>query len=897
MPFCGNCGNKMADTDMFCSECGSPVKTNNSNSSIKCTQNAQAESGGTAKMTKVKIISNPYQKSTVIQKWDDPSGWEEISFENSSNSVLISDSIKTEFFQFKADEIVEGIVSEFKNRDEDLLLIFEGTEDDYIVLERIINSDKYKEQIILERSDLYLENASDVLPEIRKIFKQIEPVVEHCVINKEDVGKEMQKFSEASNDFIPVVVLGNYSSGKSTFINALLGSEVLPSGGEPVTAKIYKIMKEEDDDRARIEFYFHDTIKVDVTFTSKTSRVKTSEDNIISNLLKEGLNKVKDEDILVRLGKALSIINSYENDTENQEISDLIEVTAPFNNGILADSESKYVIFDTPGSNSASNSRHLDVLKRAMKDMSNGIPMFVSEYDALDSTDNEKLYTWINNMAELDSRFTMIIVNKADDAGLPPDGFNDKKIKQILNWSVPKNLYSEGVFFVSSIMGLGAKTNGVLQDHKYCKTYNIQEESYKDPTSLFYESLYKYNIMPNQLKESCDEQAKACENLVYANSGLYSIEQGLEAFAKGYSSYNKCEQSKLFLRRIMSITDEVIAMRVSKSKTDKDNMMKTLEKNKAELLRKIDIKSEELTKEFVESYTDFIDEIIEANYVFIDAKDLKELELGIEFKHQREMNLVEYDAKLSDAKKDLANSIKVGMSREASNRNLLRLKKNFLEGLSEVKARREELKDTNKIIEKKVSDELIAKNKADFQQFAAGRKEDIESNSCLRWEKNANRIRTELAQIVMGTTALTEEQKDALKKIIIEYGDIQFDNKADQIFIKDDFLSGIRFGKLFIGDSEKIRLDKLRRTFNSELNKYVNNICKEIELSHTESFKRWLSALLADIRGNITDYSSELHTQVDYIKQEEDFIADFEAKQKLIKEYSQQIEEMISWKE
>jgi hypothetical protein len=136
-----------------------------------------------------------------------------------------------------------------------------------------------------------------------------------------------------------------------------------------------------------------------------------------------------------------------------------------------------------------------------------------------------------------------------------------------------------------------------------------------------------------------------------------------------------------------------------------------------------------------------------------------------------------------------------------------------------------------------------------------------------------------------------------LKKIIIEYGDIQFDNKADEIFIKDDFLSGIRFGNLFIGDSEKIRLDKLRRTFNSELNKYVNNICKEIELSHTESFKKWLSALLADIRGNITEYSSELHTQVDYIKQEEDFIADFEAKQKLIKEYSQQIEEMISWKE
>ena len=897
MPFCSNCGCKMSDSDRFCAECGSPVKAIVSNVSNDQANNTQAASGGSAKMARIKIISNPYQKNTTIQKWNDPNGWEDISFENSSNSVLISDSIKTEFFQFKADEIVEGIVSDFKNRDEDLVIVFEGTEDDYIVLDKIANRDEYKDQIRLEKSDLYLENASDVLPEIRKIFKRLEPVVEHCVISKEDVKNEMMKFVEASNDCIPVVVIGNVSAGKSTFINALLGCELLPSGDEPVTAKIYRIERSEDDDRATVSFYYHETEQVDIKFTAKTSTVKCETDNNITQLLKDGLNDVKGEDIIIRLGKALDIINTYENDTEDQEISDLIEVTTPFANGIIADSSSKYVIFDTPGSNSTSNKRHTEVLQRAMKDMSNGVPMYLSDYSQLDSLDNERLYEFIDDIKELDRRFAMIVVNKADGADLPPDGFSDKSIKAILNWSVPKNLYSEGVFFVSSIMGLGAKTHGEFQNYNYYDKFDAQERRFSDPNSRIYKSLYKYNIMPEQLKETCYEQASECEDLIYVNSGLYTVERGLESFAKKYSSYNKCEQSKLFLKRIIEITDDVISQRVSKSKTDKDNMMKTLEKNKAELLQKIDEKSESLNKEFMESYTDFIDEIIEATYVFIDAKDLKELELGIEFKHQKEMNILEYDSKLSDAKKDLANSIKVGVSREASNRNLLRLKKNFLEGLNEVKARRNELKDANKVVEKRVSDELIAKNKEDFQAYAAGRKNDIEASSCLRWEQNANRIRTELAQIVMGTDALNEEQRAALKKIIIEYGDIQFDNRADQIFIKDDFLSGIRFGSLFIGDSEKIRLDKLRRTFNAELNKYVNNICKEIELSHTESFKKWLAALLADIRGNITEYSSELHTQVDYIKQEEDFIADFEAKQKLIKSYSQQIEEMISWKE
>ena len=72
------------------------------------------------------------------------------------------------------------------------------------------------------------------------------------------------------------------------------------------------------------------------------------------------------------------------------------------------------MIFDTPGSNSASNVKHYEVLKKAMEDLSNGLPIFVSEYDSMDSTDNDKLYQDINNMAELDNRFTMIIVNKND---------------------------------------------------------------------------------------------------------------------------------------------------------------------------------------------------------------------------------------------------------------------------------------------------------------------------------------------------------------------------------------------------------------------------------------------------------------------------------------------------
>ncbi|STQ87020.1 GTP-binding protein [Helicobacter muridarum] len=44
-----------------------------------------------------------------------------------------------------------------------------------------------------------------------------------------------------SNKPMKVAIIGQFSSGKSTFLNALLGSEILPSGITPVTAKVCEI--------------------------------------------------------------------------------------------------------------------------------------------------------------------------------------------------------------------------------------------------------------------------------------------------------------------------------------------------------------------------------------------------------------------------------------------------------------------------------------------------------------------------------------------------------------------------------------------------------------------------------------------------------------------------------
>ena len=85
-----------------------------------------------------------------------------------------------------------------------------------------------------------------------------------------------------------------------------------------------------------------------------------------------------------RLAKCLEIINYYDKDTHDDKLDDLIQITTPFNpKGLFGEKFERYIIFDTPGSNSATNDNHILVLKKAMENLSNGIPLYISEYNLL----------------------------------------------------------------------------------------------------------------------------------------------------------------------------------------------------------------------------------------------------------------------------------------------------------------------------------------------------------------------------------------------------------------------------------------------------------------------------------------------------------------------------------
>lgn len=282
-------------------------------------------------MAKIKIISNPYQKVTVFQSWDDATAqWVEIDRDQNADSQLLREELCVGFFPFKAKQIVDVIIHEYSAGSEKVEIVFEGTDDEYLELDSICSQDDYPDRINLYKSGRYLENARDILPDVIDVFKELSPLVAESVSDKAKIKRELEKFSDASNDVIPICVIGNYSSGKSTFINALIGYELLPSSDEPTTAKIYKISQSKHPDRATIKFeYGYKSVRI--RFSADSYKFLTDpEDNPLVVKLKKLLDEIAGESIPSKLNKVLDVINGFANREKNESISDLIEIEVPF---------------------------------------------------------------------------------------------------------------------------------------------------------------------------------------------------------------------------------------------------------------------------------------------------------------------------------------------------------------------------------------------------------------------------------------------------------------------------------------------------------------------------------------------------------------------------------------
>lgn len=851
-------------------------------------------------MISIKIISNPYKKEIRYQKLNEVNGeWTDITYDNSPNSRLLSSELTAGFFPFRAKQIVDVIVEEYGVPGEEIRLFFEGAADEYQELKDVCALDSFGAKISLERTGRTLANARDILPEVKGLFQEMSPLILGS-ISADKIQHDLERFTDASSDVVPVCVLGNYSAGKSTFINALIGAEILPSGAEPVTAKVYKIARSSFSDRASVKCKYLGKDVV-VSFSDRDTHIDAGvPGNPLDTLLRKEIADAADDPMAQRVSRALSVINDYEDSTEEVMLSDLIEVEFPFANGVLSKTQHPFVIFDTPGSNSASNAKHLQVLKDAMANMTNGLPIFLCTPDSLDSTDNENLYHIIRDFEELDNRFTMIVVNKADAPGIQRKGSTAQEQKRILSQAVPRNLYSGGLFYVSSILGLGAKTGGVFADYDYEDVFAAQEARYRDKDNRFYRNLYLFNILPEQIDQRSDALAAEQSDLVYANSGLFSIETEIENFAGKHAAYNKCFQSQMFLRKVIQQTIEEIASKKETQEGYRASIVEKLETDKKQLVDKLQQASDEKGREFDEAYDPLMSGFLPDEDGNFSAKELKEKEFAFTAKQEELQGYSDLAQERNAAWKNVKDEAVAGI-RQGFSSLFSKEKKDSRDinlNVTDAWDKTAQLRELRHAVDTAAAQDLLEYVKMEFERKLQEYNERIESESRTYWTDGTEKIRDLFAEIVSGSKVLTDEKRAELKRIIITYQPVAFpENTADKIFVKEEFQRRVAIGSWDIWKSDHLNLESIAKTYNKELKDNVEQQYRSVSESHKGSATSWLESLLAEIIEHIVDYSPELSQYAKQIRDLSKEIQDLDKRRVRLEEYTDELGSMMDWKE
>lgn len=278
-------------------------------------------------------------------------------------------------------------------------------------------------------------------PSIHRVIQSISKTI-HTVENlpgfDEIVHDLMSKKDRLENRTLTIALFGAFSAGKSSFANALIGENVLPSSPNPTTAVINRIApvtEEFQHGTIRIKLKDEDLLLEDLmTITKDFSPPQTELDSFIQWINEKKLTENNDLDKIFQ-SYLLAILKGYEQAKDH--IGKTITVSMEdFEQYVTDETRACYIelvtmyydcsltrlgitLVDTPGSNSV-NARHTNVAFDYIK-YADAI-LYVTYYNhALSRADKDFLMQLgrVKDAFQLDKMF--FIINAADLADSPAE--------------------------------------------------------------------------------------------------------------------------------------------------------------------------------------------------------------------------------------------------------------------------------------------------------------------------------------------------------------------------------------------------------------------------------------------------------------------------------------------
>ena len=757
-----------------------------------------------ANVNKMRIICDPYAK-TIDYKWFDSSEADFVRIEEYS-SELVSEKYVNATIQNRAFEIVEIINRNYNRGNIGLEIDFIGNEDDYNDLCRVIDLYYSDSNITCVKNQAFYHGADYVMGEIKNKFSIVKSTLEEY--QEESIIKLIQKYEDTIKPSVSICVLGLYSAGKSSFINSIIGEEVLPCGSDPTTAKVFKI-------------YCSDCYSVSFNINGKPCTFTFDDEIIIEgvedNALKEEIiSRIKLYDNpAFEINEFISLINKDKlTDNESIIIGEIIDIQIPFHNSTLPTEKFDFVIYDTPGSNSDTNKKHLEILESSLDSQTNALPVFLTTPDTMDSTDNEKLLSLIEKTGTaLDVTNAIIVVNKSDEKGA--NALNNKREKcedlKITKWK------STRIYFVSSIIALASKrTNPHDEDSWFDEdTFEIFDDKCRK-----YESgdrkLYTYNIIDKSKELTLGEEDLTLNEQLFYNSGLAGIETEIADYAQRYALYNKCLQAIDYLEQAIELCGREIENAEAALNEQLDDISYRFDAKKRELIEKIDnerLNNLQISLQNSKSTFDDLfqhykkDKDLVYNYIpFDEIKSSKELEIYKDFEAQW------------DKYKKLAESLRYDKSFALSKmQTYVRNKYNVL-----------------------------------LNDFS------VLSNDTLDtfWKERTSVFKNTCQQLVMGEDSLSDDQKTILDSVIFDMDDMTQEHMEFDLGEN----SAINMGILpILGLKDIYNNRKCCESLISEFTKVVTRRIEDVLTENGRHFEKWTAELIGKIKMELCKFNAELH--------------------------------------
>ncbi|WP_252180142.1 dynamin family protein [Endozoicomonas sp. 4G] len=427
------------------------------------------------------IEHNPFTVETLFQ----------INGETPPESLEIQ-GYRHKRLQLWVEKIFDNL-SEIFNGANSFFVKFKGVESDFIDLQEAAEKAKQLGMSI-ELEWQAVKPAEERLDEIKLLLETLQKDPKFTQYIESSGAEAKRNFEAAFDNNFDAYVVATMSSGKSTFINAMLGQDLLPAANEATTATIAHIIDN-----------------------------KTTGDRFTGKRLGENRMLLAESDAVHP--KLLKEWNSN-SETKAIELTGNIRAVEPNDNVRL-------VLTDTPGPNNSQDEEHERTTMGFIQDSKrNPLILYILNGTQLCTNDDRRLLKLVAEEMSRSGRQSkdrfLFVINKMDD--FDPEKGED--IGAVLG-SVRKYLQDNGID-EPNIFPISARFAYLLREQgELTRSERRDKRSFED---LFLEEasmdLPMYTTMPSKVRNDMETKTSSVAML---RSGLPAVEATIDEYIKKYA--------------------------------------------------------------------------------------------------------------------------------------------------------------------------------------------------------------------------------------------------------------------------------------------------------------------------------------------------------------------------